>query len=67
MPKQTIQMQYLKQRKLNFFEVKKHLLVDEVYTANRVEYQNGTFFGLTGDGACARIDLTFVVHSISRN
>ena len=27
-------MQYLKQRTLNF-SIKKHLLIDEVYTANR--------------------------------
>ena len=45
-----IQMQYLKQRTLNFSEVKKHLLIDEMYSANCIEYQNGTFFGLTEDG-----------------
>ena len=32
-----IQMQFLKQRILNFSEVKKHELIDEVYTANCVE------------------------------
>ena len=40
------------------------LLIDEVYTANRVEYQNGTFVGLTEDGACARKVLTFMVQSV---
>ena len=39
-----IQMQYLKQRTLNFSEVKKHLFMDEGYVTNHVEYQNGTFF-----------------------
>ena len=35
-------MQYLKQQTLNFSEDKKAvmLLIDEVYTANHVEYQN---------------------------
>ena len=37
-------MQQLKHRTLNSSEVKKHLLIDEVYTANSVEYQNETFF-----------------------
>ena len=52
-------MQYLKQRTLNFSEVKKHLFINEVYTAKCVEWQNGTFFGLTEDRASARIVLTF--------
>ena len=54
-------MQYLKKRTANFYEGEKAvtLLIDEVYTANRVEYQNGTFVGLTEDGACAQTVLTF--------
>ena len=60
-------MQYLKQRTLNFSEAEKAvtLLIDEVYTANRAEYQNKTFFGLTE--ACARIVLTFMVQSVCKN
>ena len=60
-------MQYLKQRTLNFFEMKKHLLIEEVFISNRVEYQNRSFFGLTEDGACARTVLTFMVQSVCRN
>ena len=50
-----------------FSEVKKHLLIDEVYTANCVEYQYETFFGWTEDGACAKTVLTFMVQLICRN
>ena len=32
-----------------------------------MEYQNGTFVGLTEDGACARTDLTFMVQSVCQN
>ena len=60
-------MQYLKQKTLNFSEVKKHLFMDEGYVTNRVEYQNEIFFGFTKYGACARTVLTFVVQSICRN
>ena len=59
-------VQYMKQRTANFSEGEKAvtLLIDEVYTANRVEYQNGTFVGLTEDGACARTVLMFMVQSV---
>ena len=62
----SIDVQYLKKRTANFSEGEKAvtLLIDEVYTANRVEYQNGTFVGLTEDGACARTVLTFMVQSV---
>ena len=64
-----MQMQYLKQRTLNFSESEKTvtLLIDEVYTTNHVEYQNGTFVGLTEDGACTRTVLMFMVQSVCKN
>ena len=43
------------------------MLIDKVYTANRVEYQNGTFVGLTEDGPCVRTILTFMVQSVCQS
>ena len=65
----SIDVQHLKQKTANFSENKKAvaLLIDEVYTANRMEYQNGTFDGLTEDGACAQTVLAFVVQSIRQS
>ena len=40
------------------------LLLDEMYTAQRVEYSNGSFVGLTEDGVPAKTVLAFVVQSI---
>ena len=55
-------MQYLKQKTVNFSAGEKSvtLLIDKMYTANRVEYQNGTSVGLTEDDACAQTVLTFI-------
>ena len=41
----SIDVQYLKKRTANFSEGERAvtLLIDEVYTANRVKYQNRTF------------------------
>ena len=36
------------------------LLIDEVYTAQRIEYDNGSFVGLTDDGKPAKTILTFI-------
>ena len=44
-----------------------NLLIDEVYTANRVDYQNGTFVCLTKDDAYAKTVLTFMVQSVCKN
>ena len=59
----SIDVQYLKQRTANFSVGEKAvaLLIDKVYTANRMEYQNVTFVDLTEDGACAQTVSTFVV------
>ena len=55
-------MHYLKQKTINFSRGEKSitLLIDKVYTANRVECQNGTFVGLTEDDACSQTVLTFM-------
>ena len=40
------------------------LIIDEVYTAQRMEYQNGQLIGLTEDGNKAKTVLAFMVQSI---
>ena len=40
------------------------LLVDEVYTAQRIEYSNGSFIGLTEEGAQAKTVLPFMIQSV---
>ena len=40
------------------------LIIDEVYTAQRIEYCNGQFIGLTKDGVASKTVLTFMVQSI---
>ena len=64
-----VDVQYLKQRTANFSEGEKAVifLINEVYTANRFKYQNGTFVGLTEDSACARTVLTFMVLSVCQS
>ena len=41
------------------------LLLDEVYTAQRVEYTNGSFVGLTENSFSVKTVLTFMVQSIA--
>ena len=36
-------------------------MVDEVYTAQRIEYTNGSFVGVTEDGSPAKTVLAFMV------
>ena len=40
------------------------LMLDEVYTAQRVEYTNGSFIGVTEEGASAKTVLTFMIQSV---
>ena len=40
------------------------MIIDEVYTAQRVKYNNGSFIGLTEDGAQAKTVLGFMVQSM---
>ena len=65
----SIAVQYLKQITANFSEDEKTvtLLINEVYRANRVEYQNGTFLDWTKNGACAGTVLTFMVQSVCQS
>ena len=41
------------------------LMIDEVYTTQRIEYRNGKFIGLTEDGKPAKTGLTFMISSIA--
>ena len=40
------------------------LMLDEVYIAQRVEYTNGSFIGVTEEGASAKTILTFMIQSV---
>ena len=62
----TLDMSYLKQRtsNLSYGERTVVLLIDEVYTAQRVEYSNGRFIGLTKEGLPAKTVLAFMVQSV---
>ena len=40
------------------------LMLDEVYTASRIEYTNGSFQGLTEDGMPSKTVLSFMVQSL---
>ena len=57
---------YLKERTSHLLPIERKvvLIVDEVYTAQRIEYCNGQFIGLTKDGTPSKTVLTFMVQSI---
>ena len=58
---------YLHERTSNLksYEREVILLIDEIYTAKRIEYSNGAFIGLTSDGSPAKTVLSFMIQSIS--
>ena len=62
----TVDVQYLMQRTAEFSAAEKTvtLLIDEIYNAQRVEYSNGSFIGLTQEDAVVKTVLTFMVQSI---
>ena len=62
-----IDVEYVRSRvsSLNDREKKMVLIIDEIYTAQRIEYQNGRVIGLTKDGKPAKTVLAFMIHSIS--
>ena len=62
----NIHFDYLDQRtlKLSSHEKIVTLLIDKVYTAQKVEYSNGFFVGLTDVGLPAKSVLTFIVQSV---
>ena len=41
------------------------MLIDEVYTAQGIEYNNGSFVGLTEDGRTAKTVFTFIIQSVA--
>ena len=61
-----LDLTYLKERTSHLLPIERKvvLIVDEVYTAQRIEYCNGQFIGLTKDGTPSKTVLTFMVQSI---
>ena len=51
-----VDVSYLRRRASYLNELQKivTLLIDEVYTAQRIQYNNGKFIGLTNDGVPAK-------------
>ena len=43
------------------------LMIDEVYTAQRLEYSNGSFIGVTEDGTPTKTVLAFMIQSLMGN
>ena len=60
-----LDLNYLNHRTENLSPEEKivTLIIDEVYTAKRVEYQNEIFVGLTEDGLPAKTVLAFMIQS----
>ena len=58
---------YLKERtcSLQSYEKIVTLMIDEIYTAKRVEYSNGAFVGLTSDREPTKTVLSFMIQSVS--
>ena len=63
----SLNLHYLQQKTniLTEMEKKALLIIDEVYTTQRVKYSNGSFIGLKENGTPAKIVLTFMVQSIA--
>ena len=61
----SLDLSYLKQRTEPLKEEEKlvTLMIDEVYTAKRIEYSNGAFVGLNEEGKSAKTVLAFMVQS----
>ena len=64
-----LNLNYLKERTSNLSREERivTLMIDEIYTASRVEYSNGSFIGLTEEGIPAKTILAFMVQSIHSN
>ena len=58
-------MEYLRNHSSNLTKREKivTLLIDEVYTAQRIEYRNGKFVGFTDESGLAKTVLTFMIQS----
>lgn len=61
-----IHYKYLKERTVGLKTAEKTvcLMIDEVYTAQKIEYSNGSFVGLDEEGKPAKTVLTFMMQSI---
>ena len=61
----VVDLQYLQQRSKDLTEQQRivTLMIDEVYTAQRVQYSNGAFVGVTETGLPAKTVLTFMIQS----
>lgn len=61
-----LDLDYLRDRTSSLTEPEKivTLMLDEVYTAQRVEYTDGAFIGLTEEGKPAKTVLAFMVQSL---
>ena len=62
----SVDQNYLKMRTKSLSDKEKMvtLMIDEVYIAERVEYSNGSFLGLTENGTPAKTVLGFMIQSI---
>ena len=62
-----VDMQYLECRRKNVSDHEKLviMLIDEVYTASRVEFVNGQMVGLTQDGKLSKTVLTFMIQAVN--
>ena len=58
-----LDLQYLKQRISNLTKKERIVTIKEVHTAQRIEYCNGSFIGMTVDNLPVRTVLTFMVQS----
>ena len=66
----TFNSKYFKTRVSNFTSQQRYfvvtLMIDEVYTAQRIEYSNGKFIDLTENGRRSRAVLIFMVHVVAK-
>ena len=64
-----LDLEYLKLRQAELTQQEKIvvLMIDEVYTAQRVEYCNGSFIGVTEDGTPTKTVLAFMIQSLMGN
>ena len=61
-----VDLRYLKRRVESLSNDEKicTLLIDEIYTAKRIEYSNGCFYGITENGEKAKTVLVFMLQSL---
>ena len=64
--KSLVDIRYLHKRieKLTMEERTCVLIIDEIYTAKKIEYSNGQFYGVNDDGDKAKTVLAFMIQSL---